>query len=213
MNRRQLKTREQAWPRKLARALAAAKLTPNGVSMLGIVFAFGALFSLTEAGEPFMWKPWVFLVVAAACIQLRLLCNMLDGLLAIEGGLRAKNGELFNEVPDRIADVAILLGAGIGVRELPLGMTLGWAAALAAVLTAYIRLLGGSFGFTQDFSGPMAKQHRMFVITVGCLAAAIEHPMRHTLWSLYFALWIVLLGSLLTLVRRTVRLDRQLESR
>jgi phosphatidylglycerophosphate synthase len=193
--------------------MAAAKLTPNAVSVLGIAFAFGALFCLTEAGEPFMWKPWVFLVIAAACIQLRLLCNMLDGLLAIEGGLKAKNGELFNEVPDRIADIAILLGAGVAVRELPGGLTLGWATALAAVLTAYIRLLGGSFGFTQDFSGPMAKQHRMFVVTVGCLAAAIEHPMRHSLWSLYIALWVVFLGSVVTLLRRTIRLDRQLESR
>lgn len=213
MNRRQLKTREQAWPRKLARAMAAAKLTPNAVSVLGIAFAFGALFCLTEAGEPFMWKPWVFLVIAAVCIQLRLLCNMLDGLLAIEGGLKAKNGELFNEVPDRIADIAILLGVGIAVRDLPVGLTLGWATALAAVLTAYIRLLGGSFGFTQDFSGPMAKQHRMFVVTVGCLAAAVEHPMRHTLWALYIALWVVFLGSIVTLLRRTIRLDRQLESR
>jgi phosphatidylglycerophosphate synthase len=213
MNRRQLKTREQAWPRKLARALAAARLTPNAVSVLGIAFAFGALFCLTEAGEPFMWKPWVFLVIAAVCIQLRLLCNMLDGLLAIEGGLKTKNGELFNEVPDRIADIAILLGAGVAVRELPWGLTLGWATALAAVLTAYIRLLGGSFGFAQDFSGPMAKQHRMFAVTVGCLAAAVEHPMRHTLWSLYIALWVVFLGAVFTLLRRTIRLDRQLETR
>lgn len=213
MNRRQLKTREQAWPRKLAGVLIAARLTPNIVSMLGIVFAFGALLNLTEAGEPFAWKPWVFLVIAATCIQLRLLCNMLDGLLAIEGGLKTKNGDLFNEIPDRIADIAILLGVGLGVRELPWGVTVGWATALAAVLTAYVRLLGGSFGFAQDFSGPMAKQHRMFVVTIGCLAAAVEHPIRHTMWSLYAALWIVFLGSLVTVVRRTIRLDRQLEAR
>jgi hypothetical protein len=38
-----------------------------------------------------------------------------------------------------------------------------------AVVTAYIRVFGGALGFALDFRGPMAKQHRMAVLTVGCL--------------------------------------------
>ena len=51
---------------------------------------------------------------------------------------------------------------------------LGWSAAVAAVFTAYIRVLGGSLGAVQHFIGPMAKQHRMFTLTVGTLLAAVE---------------------------------------
>ena len=43
-----------------------------------------------------------------------------------------------------------------------------------AVFTAYVRLLGGSLGMTQHFIGPMAKQHRMFTLTLVTLLAAVE---------------------------------------
>jgi phosphatidylglycerophosphate synthase len=206
-NRRQLKTRQRQWPRAIARWLARAGVTPNQVSVLGILFALGAMASLWSG------PGWPWLVLGAAGIQLRLLCNLLDGLLAIEGGLKSRTGDLYNEVPDRVADIAILVGAGVAVRAMPYGVTLGWATALAAVLTAYVRLLGGSFGFVQDFTGPMAKQHRMFTVTLGSLAAAGELATRGTMWSLYVALWIVLLGSIVTMARRLGRIARQLRSR
>jgi len=197
----------------IARGLARAHLTPNQVSVLSVAFAVAAGLNFNEAGNLLTWTKWPWLVVAAVCIQLRLLCNLLDGLLAIEGGLKTKTGDLFNEIPDRLGDIAILLGAGLAVRELPLGTALGWATALMAVLTAYVRLLGGSLGFVQDFSGPMAKQHRMFALTVGTLGAAIEFATRGTMWILYGALWIILAGATFTFIRRTIRIARALEAR
>ncbi|MFT8209500.1 MAG: lysophospholipid acyltransferase family protein [Symbiopectobacterium sp.] len=55
----------------------------------------------------------------------------------------------------------LLLGVGYGVLLFPYAPLLGWGAALLALATAYIRLLGGTCGLVQRFSGPMAKQHRM----------------------------------------------------
>lgn len=138
---------------------------------------------------------------------------MLDGLLAIECGLKSKTGDLFNEVPDRVADISILLGAGYALQYPTWGITLGWTAALLAVLTAYVRLLGGSLGLVQDFGGPMAKQHRMFALTVGALAAASEVLVRGTTWSLAIALAIIVAGSAITLVRRLAGISRALEAR
>jgi phosphatidylglycerophosphate synthase len=155
----------------------------------------------------------LLLVLAAACIQLRLLCNLLDGLLAIEGGLKSKTGDLYNELPDRAADIVILVGAGIPMRWLPEGLTVALIAAMLAVLTAYVRLLGGSLGLQQDFVGPMAKQHRMFTLTLGTLAAAAEFAIVGTLWSLYAALWVIAVGSAFTLLRRIRRIARALEAR
>ena len=114
------------------------------------------------------------LLAAAAAIQLRLLCNMLDGMLAVEEGFKTRTGDIYNDLPDRVADVLILVGAGYSIRYLPGGAMLGWAAAVAAVFTAYVRLLGGSLGVTQHFIGPMAKQHRMFTLTLATLLAAVE---------------------------------------
>ena len=46
-----------------------------------------------------------------AVAQYGLLANLLDGLVAVEGGRRSPTGELFNEVPDRVSDVLVLAGA------------------------------------------------------------------------------------------------------
>jgi phosphatidylglycerophosphate synthase len=79
-------------------------------------------------------------------------------------------GALYNEVPDRVADSLFLVALGYAIG-LP---WLGWFAALAAAVTAYIRVLGGTFGLAQDFRGPMAKQHRMAAMTLGCLLGIVE---------------------------------------
>ena len=212
VNRRELKTRSRAWPRAVARALARAGFTPNQVSVLSVAFAIGAGVAFYQAAQAMRGPVWAWLVVAAACIQLRLLCNLLDGLLAIEGGLKSRTGDLYNEVPDRFGDMAILYGAGLMLYLYPYGMTLTWGMIVLAVLTAYARVLGGSLGLPQDFVGPMAKQHRMFTITLAAVLTAVEITMKGSAWSMYVAAWIVVLGSAFTFARRLVRIARQLEA-
>ena len=212
INRRQLATRAAAWPHAIARGLARAGIKPNHVSLASIVVAVVGTLALCLASGRTGSEAAGWLVLGAIGIQLRLLCNLLDGLLAIEGGLKSKTGDLYNEVPDRVADIALLLGAGYAL-DTAWGVTLGWSAAVLALLTAYVRLLGGSFGFVQDFGGPMAKQHRMFTLTVGAVAAAIEVVGRGTIWSLAIALGIIAVGSAVTLVRRTGRIARALDAR
>ena len=213
-NRRELKTRKRSWPRALARGLARAGATPNAISVLSIVFAAGGAGAFCMAGSSPRAGLW--LVLAAAAIQLRLLCNMLDGLLAIEGGMKSKTGDLYNEVPDRVADALLLLSAGVAVAQyswLVSGLWLGASATILALLTAYVRLLGGSLGLKQDFTGPMAKQHRMFVLTLGSLVAAIDFWLYGRTSALWIALAVIALGSALTCVRRLSRIARQLEAR
>jgi phosphatidylglycerophosphate synthase len=211
--RRPLKTRERRWPRSLARRLAAAGIRPNQVSAASVVFAAaaGAFLAFTVESTGDTCGP--FFLAAAICVQLRLLCNLVDGLLAIEGGLGSPAGEIWNDLPDRIADPLILVGAGLAVRGLPGGLTLGWVAALLALLTAYVRVLGGSVGLPQSFSGLMAKPHRMFAVTVGCVGSAVESALGRPPWILYLALVVVVIGSAATAVRRTVKIVRQLPSR
>lgn len=208
--RRPLKTRNRRWAQALARRLAAARVLPNQVSSASVVFAAGAgvllALSLGRTGETCE----ICLLAAAACVQLRLLCNMLDGLLAVEGGLGSPAGEIWNDLPDRIADPLVLVGAGLAVRALPAGLALGWLAALLALLTAYVRVLGGSVGLPQSFAGPMAKPHRMFAVTVGCIASAVESAFGRPPRALYLALSVVVAGSVVTVVRRTMRIVRDL---
>jgi phosphatidylglycerophosphate synthase len=206
MDRRPLKTRSQAWVPKLAKKLVEAGYTPNQISLLSIVFAALAAASFLLSRR---WP--ILLILAPIGIQLRLGCNLLDGVMAVEGGLKSKTGDLFNDIPDRFADVLILASAGFTIGQ----PALGWIAAILAVLTAYLRLLGGSLGLPQDFSGPLAKQHRMFWMTVGSLAAWIEALIfpGHHLLLLEIALAGVAIGTAYTCVRRIERLAKNLNER
>jgi phosphatidylglycerophosphate synthase len=151
-------------------------------------------------------------VAAALGIQLRLLCNLFDGMVAVEGGFRTKSGEIFNELPDRFADAFILIGAGYAASSVQYGVTLGWVAAVLAVITAYVRTLGAAAGAGQCFLGPMAKQHRMAVMTAACVLAAVGVFMNAGAQVVSVALLIVVSGTLLTIVRRTRHIIQTLEA-
>jgi phosphatidylglycerophosphate synthase len=207
--RRVLATRNAGWAMALTRALATSGVRPNAVSVTGAGFALASSAAFYCSSGFAHGGRGALLMAAAAGIQLRLLCNLLDGMLAVEAGLKSRTGEIFNELPDRLADVLILVGAGYAVRELTVGATLGWAAALAAVFTAYVRVFGGSLGVTQHFVGPMAKQHRMFVLTLATLLAALEAMLDMPSRAIPAGLAIIVVGSVATAIRRTRRILRE----
>ncbi len=201
-NRRPLASRDTGWAKALAGYLASTSVTPNQISAASMVAAAiaGAAFWLSGSAGDVLRPP--LLVAAALFCQIRLLCNLLDGMVAVEAGKGTADGAFWNEFPDRIADLVILAGAGFGAGN----PALGWAAAAFALLTAYVRELGRGCGAPADFSGPMAKPHRMAAITAAALLSAIE-----PLWGgngqvLTIALWTIAGGAALTAMRRAARL-------
>jgi phosphatidylglycerophosphate synthase len=210
-----LQSRQSRWAVASASWLTSRQVRPNTISLAGVLFAAiagGCLAASAIVGPALrMW----LLLIAAGMIQLRLVCNLLDGMVAIEGGLKTKSGELYNDVPDRISDPLILIGAGYGVMWGAWGPTLGWLAATLAILTAYVRVLGVSVGTPAYFLGPMAKQHRMATLTVACLVGIIETVflLPYAGNALGVALVIVVLGSAVTVARRLRQISADLESR
>ncbi|MGQ0588790.1 MAG: CDP-alcohol phosphatidyltransferase family protein [Sphingosinicella sp.] len=202
-NRRPLKSRGTGWAGAATRALLATRITANQVSVAGVLISLLGAWAFVEAPG----YPWLYLAGALA-IQLRLLCNMLDGLVAVEGGRKSAYGPLYNEVPDRIEDSVFLIAFGFAAGLLWLGL----AAALLAAVTAYVRALGGTFGFPQDFRGPMAKPHRMATLTLGAIAALIEALWQGTHWALAITLWLIMVGSALTIVLRVLGIARRLKA-
>lgn len=213
-NRRPIASRDTKWASAVARWLAKHRIRPNVISVFSVVFAAcsGACFIATRffAGR----VPCALLFVGAAvCIQLRLLCNLFDGMVAVEGGFRTKSGEIFNDCPDRIADPLIFVGAGYAASSVVFSPTLGWAAGLLAVITAYVRVLGVSSGAKQHFIGPMAKQHRMAVTTVAAIVAAVETIAVWPWRAVSVALAIIVAGCVVTIIRRLSIITRELESK
>lgn len=207
--RRPIATRETGWARALAAAVARTGLTANAISVLGAAFAVvacGAFLLSSGTG----WRGW--LVVAALGIQLRLLCNMLDGMVAVEHGRATPVGALYNDVPDRVADTVILVGAGYALAVGGWTPVLGWACAVMALFTAFVRVLGGALGTPQFFVGPQSKSQRMAVLTGGALLAAAMPSVARAGQVITLALAVILVGSTVTVVRRTLRIARELRA-
>ncbi|MBX5159190.1 MULTISPECIES: CDP-alcohol phosphatidyltransferase family protein [unclassified Rhizobium] len=200
-SRRPIASRSSSWAIGMSARLARTGVTPNRISLLSILFAgIGAALILLTAHP-------IAMICAAISVQLRLVCNLLDGMVAIEGGKKTKSGPIYNEFPDRIADSLLLVAAGYACAF----AWLGWLGALLAAFTAYIRVFGGAVGLPQDFSGIMAKQRRMAVLTAGLVAQSIETLISASHWSLILASAIIAAGSLVTCITRTKTLARSLE--
>jgi phosphatidylglycerophosphate synthase len=212
--RRPLKSRKTKWAASIARWLAGAGVRPNAISISSVLFAglSGASFYLAGAAQE-LWQFSALCVLAAVFIQLRLLCNLMDGMVAVEGRFKTKSGEIYNELPDRFSDVLILGSAGYAIAEIERLPELGWLAAALAVTTAYVRALGVSAGARPQFIGPMAKPHRMATLTAACLVAALSPMWPAAKVALPVALALVAAGSLITIFRRACRIVRELQSR
>jgi phosphatidylglycerophosphate synthase len=187
-NRRPIAARGNALVQRFSTLLARSGVSPNLISLVSIVFAALGAAALLELDPP--WGAWL----CAVAIVLRLLCNLFDGLVAVEHGRKTPTGVLYNEVPDRVADSLFLVALGYAAG-LP---WCGWLAALLAALTAYIRTLGGTVLDSQDFRGPMAKPHRMWLMVAACVLAPLETRFAGTAYTLRAAVVLIAAGSALT---------------
>lgn len=198
--RRPLKVRDLKIMNNIAIALSRRQITPNQISMTSIFFALLAATCLLAVGAGA--NIWLS-ILAALFIQCRLLCNLFDGMVAMEGGKSTPSGELFNDIPDRVADPLILVAAGYAIAALPWSVELGWLAGLLAVQTAYVRTLACSIGAPAMFTGPMAKQHRMALMTIALILLPLESIFFGTSgYSLWVILLIICIGCCITLYRR-----------
>jgi phosphatidylglycerophosphate synthase len=180
--------------------------------MSSIVFAVAAgaclVGTTASSGRPLF-------LLAAAFVQLRLLANMLDGMVAVGSGKSSPLGDMWNEVPDRFADVIILVSAGHALGGTVMA---GYLASVLALLTAYVRAFGATHGVMGLFLGPMAKPHRMAAVTAACLWAALVPAA----WPggsgrqsgvMTMALWLIVLGGIVTVIRRLNRVVAELRTR
>ncbi|MBV2167620.1 MAG: CDP-alcohol phosphatidyltransferase family protein [Bdellovibrio sp.] len=200
-SRREVKSRQTKFAQVFAKKLADTGISPNSISLMSMIYSLLALIFFILAKDHRL-----LLIAAVLMIQLRLLCNLFDGMVAVEFNRKSAVGELYNEVPDRISDFLILLGAGLFISPLPYSMDLAWFNIFLATMTAYIRVFGAALTGKHHFLGPMAKQHRMFLISLGALASLIYQD------ALFISLFAMSLFLIATLYRRIAIIAQHLKT-
>jgi phosphatidylglycerophosphate synthase len=196
-----VKSRQRGWAKRLA-SLLAPHLKPNTISCLSVLFAASGAAMLVLVPHAGGFIRAGLLIGAALSIQLRLLANLMDGMVAVENKRKQPTGALFNELPDRLTDSLFIVAAGYAAT-LSWAADLAWAAALLALLTEYVRALAGSLGLTQSFAGVIGKPQRMAIFTAACLGSLPEVVLGYHGYVFVTALVVVTLGSVETLWRRT----------
>ena len=204
-DRRPSKLRSLSIISSLAKFLSDRGIGPNLISLVGLGCAVAGFICLWGAARG--WPGgWFFVLMAAVLVLVRMLCNVVDGLLAIEFDRREKAGDIFNEIPDRLQDTLFLVGAGY-IAGSP---AMGWVAAALAIFTSYVRTFGASLGQSQDYGGPCAKPQRMAILAVGLFTTVMAYFAQASIVVPEIMLWIIIVGTALTALLRIRRLYRAL---
>jgi phosphatidylglycerophosphate synthase len=141
------------------RGCVRAKIHPDTISYLSVVAAAIAAACFWQAPH----HPWLLLLGPVFC-YVRLWCNMLDGMVALASQSASARGEILNDLPDRVSDVLIFVGVAHSGLCSPFS---AYWAAIFAVFTAYVGMLGQAVGAKREFGGLMSKPWRMVVLHFG----------------------------------------------
>jgi len=180
--------------------LAAAGVTPDQVTLTAVpVAVVGGLCLLASPTAP------ILLAAVPLLALLRLLLNLIDGNMARRTGASHARGELYNEIGDRLADVAFLAPAAFVPGAWRASVLLG---VLGAVLASYVGITCRAAGGQRIYDGVLSKPGRMALLSAFCLWALLPSVDPASSWHWFGPL--LLAGTTLTLVERLVIALRQL---
>jgi phosphatidylglycerophosphate synthase len=146
---------------------------------------------------------WLLLLVPLLA-ALRLILNLLDGMVARTTGSAHPMGEMWNELGDRLADVLFIGGLAFVEGVDP---RLVLAAVAGGLLASYAGITSRAAGGSRQYGGVMSKPGRMVTLAV---AAPLAFVSGDPVW-LSVAAAVILIGTAITLVQRVLATRAELE--
>lgn len=180
--------------------LAATGVSPDQVTLAAVPVALvaGACLLASRAVP-------ALLLLVPLLVVLRLLLNLVDGNMARRTGRTHPRGELYNEVGDRLADIAFLAPVAWLPGAMPQVVLLG---VMTGVMASYVGISSRAAGGERIYRGVMSKPGRMALLSVACIAAFVLGPADGRAWQWFGPL--LLLGTSLTLLERIAVAVRRL---
>ena len=178
----------RVWFRKLleplARVLGASHVSPNALTVLGLVPAVGAGVAF---GKGMVRLGGILLGVSG-------LFDLSDGLLARLGNKETKFGALLDSTIDRYSEIAVYIGLAIFYR----GEATLWGVLLAlagSLMVSYLKARVEGLGFSCK-SGMLQRPERLVILILGALIGANV---------LKWAIWLVAVLANITALERLIR--------
>ena len=180
----------QALLRPLEDALVVRRVHPDVLTGLAVVAAAAGGLCLALASS----AGWLLLLVPVMA-AVRLVLNLLDGMVARRTGQARPIGELWNELGDRVGDTLFIGGLAFHPGVDP---RLALGAVIAALLASYVGITAKAAGASRQYVGVLSKPGRMIVLAIAAPLAFLTADS----WWLAGAAAIILIGALVTLVQR-----------
>lgn len=183
----------------LARALHAAGVSANAVTVLGLILTLAGAAALA-LGAP---------AVALVVLLVGALADTLDGQVAKAAGGGTKLGAFLDSTFDRLSDAAFAVAAiSLGAsRSEPVLLWAGILALVAGSLVPYIRAKAESLGLTASV-GLAPREARLALLVIGVAAWAVTGNLQ----LFAAAVGVVALLSTITTIQRIAHVARLLNS-
>jgi CDP-diacylglycerol--glycerol-3-phosphate 3-phosphatidyltransferase len=176
--------------------LARSGVTPDMVTVAGTVGSIAAAVFLIGTGHLF----W-----GAFAVTLFVLLDLLDGALARARGGGSLFGAVLDSTGDRASDAAIFASLAwwfSGRGDNRLLVLLALVCLVLGVLTSYVKARAEGVGLSADV-GIVERTERLILVLVGTGLSGLGVP-----YALHAALWLLLVGSAVTVGQRFVAVRR-----
>ena len=185
-----LKQRAQSWLTSEAVLLHRLGLTPNHVSILGLLLA------LLSAVTYWQWKLHPLLLIVAPLLMLASgLVDALDGAIARIYGEATKFGGFFDSLLDRYADAIIICGIILGGLT---DITWGLAALMGSLLVSYARARAEAAGVKMESVGLAERAERLVLLALASFLSFVW------LEALSWGVLVLAILTNLTVIQRAI---------
>ena len=178
--------------RPVGNALRRTGLTPDHLTVVGLVVGVGAAFAI---GSGHLRLGLVLVILAAVP-------DLLDGALAKASEAASQRGAFFDSTVDRVTDAVLLGGVAwyLAGHESPHMAVLAYAVMASSSLISYQRAKAESLGLDAK-GGLMERAERVVLLCIGLLWDRLLVPV----------LWVMLALTIVTAIQRFVKVWRQAE--
>ena len=186
----------------IALAMGRAGLTPNGLTLIG--FAITVIGSILVGLQ--LW------VVGGLVVFVGGVFDMFDGTLARATGKASTLGAFLDSNFDKAGEIIVFLGviAGMqaaGAEDVP--VLVGAAALGASIMVSYARAKSDGLGYSSGMGlaavGLMPREIRLVLISLGIVLTGTSIGLS----AIEFALGIILVGAVITVIQRILFVYRQ----